>query len=49
MLMADYNTVAILGVPLLIDIKRLSGGTYTVVFTNPVSKSSYCGRFVVIK
>ena len=34
--MSDYNTEAIQGVPLLIDVIRLSAGTYSVVFTNTV-------------
>jgi hypothetical protein len=49
MLMSDYNTEAVQGVPLLIDVKRLSGGTYSVVFTNTDTKISCRGRFIVIK
>jgi hypothetical protein len=49
MLISDYNTEAIQGVPLLIDVKRLSGGAYSVVFTNTASKISCRGRFIVIK
>ena len=49
MLMSDYKTEAANGVPLLIDVKSLSAGTYTVVFTNTVSRTSFLGRFVVIK
>lgn len=49
MLMSEYNTEAIKGVPVKIDIKRLSGGIYTIVFTNTVTKTSCRTRFVVIK
>lgn len=48
-LLSDYNTEAEQGVPLPINIKGLAGGTYTVIFTNILSKASSRGRFVVIK
>jgi hypothetical protein len=48
-LMSEYNTEYTQGVPLLIDIKRLSGGTYSVVFANTVKRISCRGRFIVIK
>jgi hypothetical protein len=48
-LMSDYKTEAANGVPLSIDVKSLSAGTYTVVFTNTLSRTSFFGRFVVIK
>jgi hypothetical protein len=48
-LMSDYKTEAANGVPLLIEVKSLSAGTYTIVFTNTVSRTSFFGRFVVIK
>jgi hypothetical protein len=46
---SDYITEAIKGVPVKIDVKRLSGGIYSVVFTNTVTKNSCRGRFIVIK
>ena len=48
-LLSEYNTEVFQDVPLLIDVKRLSGGIYSVVFTNTVSKISYRGRFIIIK
>ena len=47
--MSDYNTEAVQGVPLSIDIKGLSGGIYTVIFTNKSIESLCRGRFMVIK
>jgi hypothetical protein len=49
MLTTSYNTEAFKGVPVTIDLRRLSGGTYTVVFTNLISKRTCRGRFIVIK
>ncbi|MCX6322043.1 MAG: M14 family zinc carboxypeptidase [Bacteroidia bacterium] len=46
---SDYITEAIQGVPVKIDVKRLSGGIYSVVFTNTFTKNSCRGRFIVIK
>jgi hypothetical protein len=48
-IMSDFNTVVIQGVPLPIDVRTLSGGSYSVVFTNRVTKISYYARFIVIK
>ena len=47
MLVADYNSEVLQGVPLTIDIKTLSAGTYTVVFIS--GSGIYRGRFMVIK
>jgi len=49
MLVSDYNTEVIQGVPVLIDIKSISSGTYIIIFTDTVSGSFFRGRFVVIK
>jgi hypothetical protein len=49
MLISDYKTEVVQGIPVLIDVKSLSPGAYTLVFTNPVSGTSFHGRFVVIK
>lgn len=46
---SDYIMEAIQGVPVKIDITRLSGGIYSVVFTNTDRKISYHSRFIVIK
>jgi hypothetical protein len=48
MLLSDLNTVSEKGIPLLIDIRRLPGGVYSVVFTNKLTGASDRGRFVVI-
>ena len=48
-LFSDYITETIFGVPVKIDVKRLSGGAYSVVFTNTDKKISYHGKFIVIK
>jgi hypothetical protein len=47
--MVEYNTETFKGEPLLIDIRRLSPGTYLAVFRNSKKKSSCMGRFIVIK
>ncbi len=49
MLMDDYNIEVVQGIPIVINVKSLSAGIYTVVFTNTVNKTSFYGRFVVIK
>lgn len=48
MLLSDLNTVSEKGIPLLIDIRGLPGGTYSVIFTNKLTGASGRGRFVVI-
>jgi len=48
-LMSEYNTEVSKGVPLIIDVKGLSGGAYTIVFTNNVTRISSRARFLVVK
>jgi Zinc carboxypeptidase/Carboxypeptidase regulatory-like domain len=48
-LLSDYNTEVFQGIPLLIDVKSLSPGSYTVLFSNTVAGAYYYGRFIVIK
>jgi hypothetical protein len=47
-LMMEYDTEALKGVPLHIDLSRLSPATYLAVFTNSKKKTSARGRFIVI-
>jgi hypothetical protein len=48
-LTSDYNIEAVQRVPIIIDVKNLASGIYTVLFSNlNRSRISY-GRFVVIK
>jgi hypothetical protein len=49
MFVSDYNTEVVKGVPVTIDVKRLSGGIYSIVFSKNYSKISCRGRFVVAK
>jgi len=49
MKMLDYNDEVIQGIPLPIDIRILSGGIYSLVFRNSVTKAVYQSRFIVIK
>jgi hypothetical protein len=49
MLISDYKTEVVQGIPVLIDVKSLSPGAYTLIFTNTVSGTAFHGRFVVIK
>jgi len=49
MLMLEYNTEALSKIPLLVDIRSLSRGIYSIVFTNNQTKITYRSRFVVIK
>jgi len=48
-LSADYETIVTQGNPLIIDVSRLPGGSYSIVFTDPVSGIFYQSRFVVVK
>jgi hypothetical protein len=48
-LMSDYNAEVTREAPLLIDVKYLSAGVYTVVIRNTLTRSSFLGRFIVIK
>jgi hypothetical protein len=48
-LISDYNIEAVRRVPVIMDVKNLAAGIYTVLFSNfNRSRLSY-GRFVVIK
>jgi hypothetical protein len=49
MLLSDYDMPAQQSVPLPLDIKGLAGGTYSIIFTNKLSKAYCRGRFVIIK
>jgi hypothetical protein len=44
-----YYTEFTKDIPLIIDINRLSAGTYYAVFTNSKKKATSMGRFIVIK
>ncbi|MBA4322489.1 MAG: hypothetical protein C0408_06695, partial [Odoribacter sp.] len=44
---ADYSRDFLFGYPLEIDVRGLSGGGYTVIFTNTLSGVSYRSRFIV--
>ena len=46
---AEYPAEAYKGIPLIIDVSRLPGGAYTVLFTKTSSGSSCYGRFIVTK
>ena len=48
-LMENYDTLAEQGIALVIDVKRLSQGIYTILFTNKVRGSTSKGRFAVIR
>jgi Zinc carboxypeptidase/Secretion system C-terminal sorting domain len=48
-LVSEYITESVQGIPVLVDIKMLPSGTYTIVFTNTITRTSFHGRFVVIK
>ena len=48
-LVADYRMEITRGIPLIIDVKLLPSGTYTILFTNVATRTSFHGRFVVIK
>lgn len=48
-LFADYNTEVYQGVPLIINGKGLSEGTYTIIFTSYNARISFRARFMVVK
>jgi murein tripeptide amidase MpaA len=48
-LLSEYDTEAVQGVPLLIDIRGFASGTYSIIFTSKISKVFSRGRFVVVK
>jgi hypothetical protein len=49
LVIVDYITVSAKGIPLNIDIETLSGGIYSVIFTNILTKFTSRSRFIVIK
>jgi murein tripeptide amidase MpaA len=49
MLVSEYTCEAVPGDPILLDIKSLPAGIYTLVFTCSSVKTSLTGRLVVIK
>ena len=48
-LMSDYNDEVVHGVPVIIDTKPLPSGIYNIVFASIVTRTSFHGRFLVIK
>jgi len=48
-LITEYNTEVIKGEPIHLDIKRLSPGTYAVIFTNLDSRISFRSKFIKVK
>jgi hypothetical protein len=48
MKVADYYKDFLSGYPMEIDLRGLSGGGYTIIFTNTVSGESFRSRLVVI-
>jgi hypothetical protein len=48
-IISDYNTQTVAGIPLRIDVSRLPMGTYIVVFRNRVTNISSSRKFMVIK
>jgi hypothetical protein len=49
MLMSEYSSEVVQGIPFVVGIRSLSAGTYIVIFTNTVTGSFSYGRFVIIK
>jgi hypothetical protein len=45
----DYNIFSQRGVPVMIDVSRLSGGSYTVIFKSLYTGNTSHGRFIVVK
>jgi Zinc carboxypeptidase/Secretion system C-terminal sorting domain/Carboxypeptidase regulatory-like domain len=48
-LIEDYDTEVDQEVPVLIDVKHLSSGIYTIIITDINTRSRFSGRFVVVK
>jgi hypothetical protein len=46
-LISDYNTIAVSLTPVIIDVKRFLGGSYTIIFTNSDTKISTKARIIV--
>lgn len=49
MILSDYNTETVTGVPLVIDLGNFSAGIYTLIFTNTKTAASQHGKFVVTR
>lgn len=49
MLIADYNAIAVAGIPLMIDVGRFAPGVYTVIFKNDSKGMIIRARFVIIR
>jgi hypothetical protein len=49
MLMSDSNFRVVQGVPITIDVKYLSAGTYMAIFSNTATGSFFRGRFMIVK
>jgi hypothetical protein len=47
-LIADYDIEVVQGVSVSVDVKRLSPGTYTIIFANANTRARFSGRFVVV-
>jgi hypothetical protein len=46
---SDYDRSVLELVPVVIDVQKLSGGLYTIVFTSTIQRISSAGRFIVVK
>lgn len=47
--MSDFNTNAVPGIPVVIDVSHMAAGLYNMLITNTVTKTSQKARFVVIR
>lgn len=47
--MTDFNTKAVLGIPVVIDVSHMAAGLYNILITNRVKKISNKARFVVLR
>jgi hypothetical protein len=48
-IMSDYETNVLQMLPLFIDVQKLSGGLYTIVFSSTLKRISCTERFIVVK
>jgi hypothetical protein len=48
-IVAEYQTEAVYGIPVIIDVRYLAAGVYTALFTNTDTSISCWSRFIVIK
>lgn len=49
MKVTDYNTEALFGIPVILDVSRMPSGAYIVVFKNKTTGISYRSRFIVTR